>query len=82
LREVLAQQSRVKFCRPPPNLNPGNCRSTSYLLTVRAVQASVMRGSVVEVLARRGRVEFLVTSEPEAREMHWVNGQAVARTYR
>jgi hypothetical protein len=46
------------------------------------VQASVMRGSIVEVLAWRGRVEFLLLSEPMAREMHWVNGQAVARTYR
>jgi hypothetical protein len=45
-------------------------------------QASVMRGSIVEVLAWRGRVEFLLLSEPMAREMHWVNGQAVARTYR
>lgn len=41
-----------------------------------------MRGSIVEVLAWRGRVEFLLLSEPMAREMHWVNGQAVARTYR
>lgn len=45
-------------------------------------QASIMRGSVVEVLAWRGRVEFLLTSEPMSCEMHWVNGQAVSRTYR
>lgn len=46
------------------------------------LQASVMRGTIVEVLAWRGRVEFLLTNKPMAREMHWVNNQAVARTYR
>ena len=56
--------------------------NTPAHLNAYLVQASVMRGSIVEVLAWRGRVEFLLLSEPMAREMHWVNGQAVARTYR
>ena len=41
-----------------------------------------MRGSIVEVVAGRGRVEFLLTSKPDACEMHWVNGQAVPRPFR
>ena len=41
-----------------------------------------MRGSIVEIVASRGCVEFLLSSPSGAREMHWVNGQAVAREYR
>ena len=41
-----------------------------------------MRGTIVEMVAERGRVQFLLTSQTGAKEMHWVNGQAVPRPYR
>lgn len=41
-----------------------------------------MRGSVVELLARRGRLEVLVHNRRGEKEMHWINGNPVSRIYR
>lgn len=41
-----------------------------------------MRGTIMEVVAQAGRVSFLLSSESGAKEMHWVNGQAVPRPYK
>ena len=40
-----------------------------------------MRGSVVELLARRGRLEVLLHNRQGEKEMHWINGHPVSRLY-
>ncbi len=52
------------------------------LIAVSRMQAPIMRGTVIEMVAQPGRISFLLTSESGAKEMHWVNGQAMPRPYR
>lgn len=47
-----------------------------------AIKVSVMRSSVVELLARRGRLEVLLHNRRGEKEMHWINGHPVSRLYR
>ena len=47
-----------------------------------AAQATVMRGSVVELLAATGRLQVLVHHPRGEKEMHWLNGQPFSRHYR
>lgn len=59
---------------------------TSYDLIVipskLSLQASVMRNTVVELLATRQRLEILLHNEIGQMETHWVNGHPVSRPYR
>lgn len=40
------------------------------------------QGSVVEVLARRGRVEFLVCNPQDGQELHWQHTRTVPKPYK
>lgn len=42
----------------------------------------IMRETVVEVIAQRGFVRFLICNPEDAIEMHWMNGQPKHRPYR
>ena len=53
-----------------------------YSFYMLDAQASVMRSSVVELLAQRGRLEVLLHNRQGGEEMHWINGQPVSRLYR
>jgi hypothetical protein len=46
------------------------------------LKAPVMRGTVIDLVARRGRVEALLRFPPDAREISWQDGQPVQRAYR
>jgi hypothetical protein len=46
------------------------------------VRVPVVRGTVLELLARRGRLEVLATYPPGATEASWRNGATVATPYR
>ncbi len=49
---------------------------------LRAAQASVMRNTIVEMVARAGRLDVLLNNVHGEKEMHWVNGHPVSRLYR
>lgn len=46
------------------------------------LKAPVMRGTVLDIVARRGHVEVLLTYPEDAKEISWQNGQPVQRPYR
>ena len=41
-----------------------------------------MRNTIVEMVARSGRLEVLLNNIHGEKEMHWVNGHPVSRLYR
>ena len=41
-----------------------------------------MRNTIVEMVARAGRLEVLLNNIHGEKEMHWVNGHPVSRLYR
>jgi hypothetical protein len=41
-----------------------------------------MRGTIVEIVASRGSVEFIITNPADAKEVQWRNGQPVQKTYK
>ena len=51
-------------------------------MSLATPQASVMRNSVVELVARPRRLEVLLNNLQGEKEMHWVNGHPVSRLYR
>lgn len=45
-------------------------------------KTAIMRGSVVELLARRGRLEVLVHNPPDGQELYWHNTRTVPKPYK
>ena len=41
-----------------------------------------MRNTIVEMVARAGRLDVLLNNVHGEKEMHWVNGHPVSRLYR
>ena len=41
-----------------------------------------MRNTIVEMVARGGRLDVLLNNVHGEKEMHWVNGHPVSRLYR
>jgi hypothetical protein len=78
------------------HLSLHKARSTQHPLQERAVgfcshitagsdlpiQAPVLCNSIVEIVARRGHVEYSITQPAVSKEVRWQNGQAVQRPYR
>ena len=46
------------------------------------LKAPVMRGTVLDIVARRGHVEVVLAYPEDAKEISWQNGQPVQRPYR
>lgn len=46
------------------------------------LKAPVMRGTIVDILARRGHIEVVLMYPEDAKEIHWQNGQPIQRPYR
>ena len=46
------------------------------------LQVAVLQNSVVEILCRRGHVEFSITNPPDCVKMSWENGVAKCTPYR
>jgi hypothetical protein len=45
-------------------------------------KTAIMKGSVVELLARRGRLEILVQNPPDGQELYWHNTRTVPKPYK
>lgn len=45
-------------------------------------KTAIMKGSVVEMLARRGRLEILVQNPPDGQELYWHNTRTVPKPYK
>ena len=63
------------------------CRATGFCSQITAgsllpLKAPVMRGTQLDIVARRGRLEVVLIYPPDAREISWQNGQPVQRPYR
>ncbi|KAL4428542.1 hypothetical protein ABPG75_002631 [Micractinium tetrahymenae] len=46
------------------------------------LKAPVMRGTLLDIVARRGHLEVILRYPPDAKEVSWQNGQPVQRPYR
>eukprot|EP00877_Chromochloris_zofingiensis_P015106 jgi/Chrzof1/984/Cz01g35220.t1 len=42
----------------------------------------IMKGSTIELLARRGRLEILVQNPPDGQELYWQNTRTVPKPYK
>lgn len=45
-------------------------------------KTAIMKGSTVELLARRGRLEILVQNPPDGQELYWHNTRTVPKPYK
>ena len=63
---------------PCPSPRPPQITAGSLL----PLKAPVMRGTVLDIVARRGRLEVVLQYPPGATEISWQNGQPVQRPYR
>ena len=72
-----AQLSSLAPCRPA---NPLLLQITAGSLL--PLKAPVMRGTVLDIVARRGRLEVVLQYPPGATEISWQAGQPVQRPYR
>lgn len=41
----------------------------------------ILRGTVIDLMAQRGRLEAILQYPPDAKEIHWQNGQPVQKAY-
>ncbi|PSC67152.1 hypothetical protein C2E20_9156 [Micractinium conductrix] len=62
-------------------------RATGFSSSITAgsllpIKAPVMRGTLVDIVARRGHFEVLLRYPSDAKEVSWQNGQPVQRPYR
>lgn len=66
----------------PNNERPAGFCSSITVGSQLPIKVPVMKGSVVEVVARRGRVEFLITNPPDGQELYWHNTRTMPKPYK
>jgi hypothetical protein len=81
------QQEERKFERLSGDSLPDEQRPTGFCssITVGSLlpfKTAIMKGSIVELLARRGRLEILVQNPPDGQELYWHNTRTVPKPYK
>jgi hypothetical protein len=81
------QQEERKFERLSGGSLPDEQRPTGFCssITVGSLlpfKTAIMKGSIVELLARRGRLEILVQNPPDGQELYWHNTRTVPKPYK
>eukprot|EP00879_Flechtneria_rotunda_P007402 GHRR01007764.1.p1 GENE.GHRR01007764.1~~GHRR01007764.1.p1 ORF type:complete len:418 (+),score=144.06 GHRR01007764.1:797-2050(+) len=81
------QQDGKKFDKVNPALLVDVERPTGFCssITVGSMlpfKTAIMKGSIVELLARRGRLEILVQNPPDGQELYWHNTRTVPKPYK
>lgn len=71
-------------CQAVPSSPNDRCTGFCSQITAGSLlpmKVPVMRGSVLDIVARRGSLEVLLLYPPSAKEITWQNGQPVQRPY-
>lgn len=81
------QQEERKFEKLKGKKLPDEQRPTGFCssITVGSLlpfKTAIMKGSIVELLARRGRLEILVQNPPDGQELYWHNTRTVPKPYK
>ena len=72
-------------CQAAPGAPDERCVGFCSQITAGSLlplKAPVMRGTILDVVARRGRLEVVLNYPPDAKEITWHGGQPVQRPYR
>lgn len=72
-------------CQAVPGAPDERCVGFCSQITAGSLlplKAPVMRGTVLDIVARRGRLEVVLNYPPDAKEISWHGGQPVQRPYR